>query len=532
MYSDNNNIDNDKNGINTVLLLGFGKTGKAVYGFLKKQVQKIFVYDDILTDAEILALNNGADSNRRPVFFNKKDKDIFLNDYCPAVNSCIISPGIERNHDIVLKLKMLNIPIYSEIEFAYNMLRQNEQNNKLNQLNGNSKRAKILAITGTNGKTTTATLCEGAIEKAGLSARTFVGGNLGVPFISGVNDFTDFVLEISSFQLEWAYDFKPDIAVLLNVEDDHLDRYENFDEYRLTKYKLFKNLKYCDVAVLNADDYNSRILKGVVGSRAVLFGFDENRCDAYFKDDAINLRFRDIIGADIKIPLTGVKDKRKFVIYDMLAAACSLALFGVPPEAIGPAFAEYELLKHRVEYIGSIGAVEFYDDSKATNPSAVISALSALNALSGHSVSVPAANKNNIDIALILGGKDKGFDYECLIEPVKNSARVCVLLGETKDIIRETFNGRVGNVELILAEDMEDAVKKSFLYLTRDKNNNKSNNKNNNNGNSGNNSSGGKNAGRAAILLSPASSSFDMFKDYNERGDVFRACYLELKNEN
>lgn len=475
------------------LILGYGKTGKAVYDFLLKSdaaEQGVLVYDDILTDEEIKGLNKAAHlkGHKGRMFFNKTDDEVFSEKYCPDITQCIISPGIERNHNIVLKLKKYNIKVYSEIEFAYKMLKLKE-----------SKAGKILAITGTNGKTTTATLCEGAINKAGLSGTTFVGGNLGIPFISGIKGFNDFILEISSFQLEWVYDFKPDIAVLLNVEDDHLDRYENFDEYRLTKYKLFKNLKHSDIAILNYDDYNSRILKGVVGSRTILFGLDENKCDAYFKDDIINLRFKDIIGFDVKVPLKDVKDKRRFVIYDMLAAACSLTLFGVPPEAIRSAFAEYKLLKHRVEYVGNIGDIEFYDDSKATNPSAVISALKTLC----------EGNKGcgDRDIVLILGGKDKGFNYECLIQPVKNSVKACVLIGETKDIIRDTLNG---HVELIIADDMEDAVKKSFLYLTNDN----------------------KRTNRGTVLLSPASSSFDMFKDYNERGDVFKKCYMSIRELN
>ncbi|MCL4321344.1 MAG: UDP-N-acetylmuramoyl-L-alanine--D-glutamate ligase [Deltaproteobacteria bacterium] len=474
------------------LILGYGKTGKAVYDYLNSRtnpgsLDRVFVYDDILAEGEINALNKAADLkvHKSPVFFNKTNYKVFMEKYCRDITLCVASPGIERNHNVISKLKEYNIPVYSEIEFAYKMLNFKEP-----------KAAKIMAITGTNGKTTTTTICGKAINKAGLGKTTFVGGNLGVPFISGVKDFNDFILEISSFQLEWVYDFKPDIAVLLNVEDDHLDRYENFDEYRLTKYKLFKNLKHSDVAILNYDDYNSRILKGVVGSKSILFGLDENKCDAYFKEDAINLRFKDIIGFDAVIPLKNVKDKRKFVIYDMLAAACSLALFGVSPEAISSACAEYELLKHRVEYVGSVGDIEFYDDSKATNPAAVVSALESLK----------GDGEGDKDIVLILGGKDKGFNYECLIQPIKNSVKACVLIGETKNIIKDTFNG---HVPLIIAGDMECAVKESFLYLMNDR----------------------TRSSKGIVLLSPASSSFDMFKDYNERGDAFKKCYEGLKEE-
>ncbi len=467
----------------STLILGFGKTGRALYDYLKSENDYVkngllLIYDDLAEQ-----VNDLQDENA--VFFNKQNEEILFDKYFKDIKQCIISPGIARNHNIILKLKKQNISIYGEIEFAYKNLKK--------------KDSKIIAITGTNGKTTTATLCKSAIDKAGLGGKTFVGGNLGVPFISGVKDkdFEDFILEISSFQLEWVYDFKPDIAVLLNIEDDHLDRYINFDEYRLMKYKLFKNLKYNDVAVLNQGDYNSYVLKGVIGSNAIVYGFDENKCDVFYKDGVMRLRLKDICGFDADISLKNVVDKRKFVIEDMMAAACSLILYGIAPDIIKGAFEDYKLLRHRVEYIGNIENIDFYDDSKATNPSAVISALGSFDLLNG--------GGEGAGIVLILGGKDKGFDYECMVEPIKRSVKACVLMGETKEILENVLNG---HMDLITADDMEDAVKKSFNYL---KNNIKA-------------------GGAGTVLLSPASSSFDMFKDYNERGDVFRKCFEKLKN--
>jgi len=461
----------------STMILGYGKTGRALCDYTcraddYRENELVLIYDD---SAEAV-----CPAGKNALFFNKTNEEILFHKYIEDIKQCIVSPGIGRNHRIILRLRKHNIPVYSEIEFAYKELKNS---------------SKIIAVTGTNGKTTTATLCKSAVDKAGLGNKTFVGGNLGVPFISGVKDYKDFILEISSFQLEWIYDFKPDIAVLLNVEDDHLDRYENFDEYRLTKYKLFKNLKYGDVAVLNSDDRNSSILKGVTGSNSVLYGFDENKCDVYYKDGVVHLRLKALCGFDASISLKNVKDKRKFVISDMMAAACSLMLYGISPDIIVSAFEEYELLKHRVEHIGNIGNIEFYDDSKATNPAAVISALQSFG----------GDGRKDSNIVLILGGKDKGFNYECMIQPIKNSVRACVLMGETKDILRDVLRG---HIELITADDMYDAVKKSFDYLM--------------NHNS-------YKTGAGAVLLSPASSSFDMFKDYNERGDIFKKCYQELK---
>ena len=466
------------------LILGFGKTGSAVYKYIKGK--NVYAKNGLLLIYDDTAENSGGldvqDDN--VVFFNKQNEEILFGRYFKEIERCIVSPGIPRNHHVILKLKRANIQVLSEIEFAYNNLQK-------------KKNGKIIAITGTNGKTTSVTLCKSGIEAAGLGGKTFVGGNLGVPFVSGIDDYEDFILEISSFQLEWIYDFKPNIAVLLNVQDDHMDRYLNFDEYRLTKYKMFKNIKYNDVAVLNQGDYNSSVLKGVTGSNTVLYGFEEDKCDVFYKGGFINMRLKDLLGFNAEISLKDVADKRKFVIEDMMAAACSLLLFGISPDVIKKAFDGYLLLKHRVECIGSIDNVYFYDDSKATNPAAVVSALNSFGASSEGGVKT--------DIVLILGGKDKGFNYESIVEPVKRSVQVCVLMGETKEILEKTLKGRM---EYMLADDMEDAVLKSFNYLKDTV----------------------KAGVSGTVLLSPASSSFDMFKDYGERGDAFKKCFDKLKN--
>ena len=480
----------------SILILGYGKTGRAVDDYLSDScaAEDVLIYDDVLPGVPVPAVDAAPSASCRDgknrFFFNKTDEETLFGKYLGGVSRCIVSPGIERGHKVISRLRRSGIPVLSEIEFAYEELMKKRKD----------KKSRIIAITGTNGKTTAATLCESAAAVAGLSGKTFTGGNLGVPFITGAGNgkFEDFILEISSFQLEWIYDFKPDIAVLLNVRDDHLDRYENFDEYRLTKYKLFKNQGYSDFAVLNYGDYNSAILKGVIGSRAVLFGFDEKKCDVYFKDDAINFKLKDITGSDDVISLENMRDKRKFVIEDMMAAACSLILSGVPTAAVREAFENYRLLSHRVEYVGSIGDIEFYDDSKATNPAAVISALESLR------FSDSAGSVGKRDIVLILGGKDKGLDYESLALPVRENVRACVLIGETKEIIAGVLNG---HAELLFAGDMDEAVKKSFDFL----------------------SGGLAGKGVGTILLSPASSSFDMFKDYGERGDIFKRCYARLK---
>lgn len=482
----------------SILILGYGKTGRAVDDYLMKSLtsEDVMIYDDILPSGYgNSGSSRGATSGER-LFFDRPRREELIEKHLCGVSRCVTSPGIERGHEVIKALLAAGIPVTSEIEFAYSELMKKKDEKK------------ITAITGTNGKTTATTLCESAVRTAGLEGKTFTGGNLGVPFIAGVADYNNFILEISSFQLEWIYDFKPDIAVLLNVRDDHMDRYVNFDEYRLTKYKLFKNLRYSDLAVLNQEDSNSAILKGVAGSRTVLFGFNERKCDVYFKDDSINLKLKDITGFNAVVPLDKAPDKRKFVIEDMMAAAAAMILSGISPEAVAEAFCGYRLLKHRVEHVGSVGRIKFYDDSKATNPAAVISALESF--VPGVSGEGPVS-ESMPDIVLILGGKDKGFSYESLALPISRSVLACVLIGETKEAMAESLKKYS---ELIFADDMQDAVDKAYGRLA------------------GNRRSGSAALSSAEkegiVLLSPSTSSFDMFRDYGERGDVFKECFMKL----
>ncbi len=502
------------------LIIGYGKTGKAVRDFLKKDLKNyknnIMVYDEFLNDDDINKLNQNCEDT---FFFNNNGTEYFLKNKINDVGKTVISPGIHRNNNIVLKLRQIRKPIYAEIEFAYENLMQNyysklnsdncfnndenknphikNKNNKYienvnkcensNFEDGNIAKPKIIAITGTNGKTTATSMCSAAMKYANINV--FTGGNFGIPFIEGIKNYNDFILEISSFQLEWVYKFNPGTAVLLNIQDDHLDRYENFDEYRLTKYKIFKNHSINDTAILNYEDYNAFIVKDTIGSLPILFGFNENKCNIFYKNENIYFKLKEFYGIDYKISLKDFKDKRKFVIEDMMAASGALLSFGVSLEAIEQSFKEYKLLKHRVEFIGSINNINFYDDSKATNPAAVISALESI--------------KSSV-VILILGGKDKGFNYDVLIKPVKKCVKACVLIGETANIIYKSLNN---TVDLMNASDMEDAVEKAYNIALSE---------------CGNDS-------LCSVLLSPASSSFDMFKDYNERGEVFKKCFNKLK---
>ncbi|MHB1663822.1 MAG: UDP-N-acetylmuramoyl-L-alanine--D-glutamate ligase [bacterium] len=526
------------------LIIGYGKTGKAVRDFVKKNTyggntcgvnmnthnklknyeNHIMVYDEFLNDDDINKLNQNCEDS---FFFNNNGAEYFLKNKIDDVGQTVISPGIHRNNDVVLKLRQIRKPIYGEIEFAYANLMQNYYGKLNSKLNGddfsndsenenknphiknkNNKhteninknkcgnfniegsgiaKPRIIAITGTNGKTTATSMCSAAMKYANIEA--FTGGNFGIPFIEGINNYNDFILEVSSFQLEWIYKFNPDIAVLLNIQDDHLDRYENFDEYRLTKYKIFKNHSINDTAILNYEDYNAFIVKDIIGSLPILFGFNENKCNIFYKNENIYFKLKEFYGIDYKISLKDFKDKRKFVIEDMMAASGALLSFGVPIEAVEQSFKEYKLLKHRVEFIGGINNINFYDDSKATNPAAVISALESIKGSA---------------VILILGGKDKGFNYDVLIEPVKKYVTACVLIGETANIIYKSLNN---TVELINASDMEDAVEKAYDIAAAV---------------CGNNT-------LCSVLLSPASSSFDMFKDYNERGEIFKKCFGKLK---
>ena len=352
------------------------------------------------------------------------------------------------------------IKILSEIEFACRFLR-----------------APLIAITGTNGKSTTTTLV-GEMLKAS-SAKVFVGGNIGTPLIGFVGgDWEWGVVEVSSFQLEWIEEFRPRISVLLNLTEDHLDRYPNFRAYCQAKQRIFEAQDANDIAILSRDDRLVWEMRKRIRARVVSFGFSE-------VDDGVFVAAREMIWRDgsreEKFPLSRVKIQGVHNVENMMAAIAAAKSAGVSASLIQKVLEEFPGLEHRLEFVREKDGVRYYNDSKGTNVGAVVKSLA--------SFSDP--------VILLAGGVDKGGDYGILRQEIRQKVRRLVLFGEAQEIIARALGDLT---ETVIVENLEAAVGDAFAHAR---------------------------AGEV-VLLSPACSSFDMFRNYAERGQVFKSLVQAL----
>jgi len=333
----------------------------------------------------------------------------------------------------------------------------------------------MIAVTGTNGKTTTVKLMAEMFRRAGIEA--FLGGNVGNPLIEYAlhgRSARFIIAEISSFQLEGIRSFRPFISVLLNLQQDHLDRYDSYDAYVAAKARIFANQRERDYALLNADDPDARKLTSAV--RATLLTFSSGRpvpAGIYHRDRLLHYRVGNeqaTYAAD-RLRLQGTHN-----LHNIMAAAAVSTLCGCAPDAIQHTIEEFTTLHHRLEFLLEHKGIRFYNDSKATNVGSVVSALD--------SMSPP--------LILIAGGKDKGGDYDPLIPLLKEKVKALVLIGEARHKMREALQS---STTIILADSLEDAFRRSVTEASPGD----------------------------TVLLSPACSSFDMFTGYEQRGDAFSA---------
>lgn len=373
----------------------------------------------------------------------------------------IPSPGIPRSHPMLIKASK----VLSEIEVASSLLT-----------------GKLIAITGTNGKTTTTTLVHTILHKAGFDAG--IGGNISPPLISLAKDNPAFVVaEISSFQLEWIEHFRPYISICMNITPDHLDRYSDMDEYVFYKLKIFENQQPDDIAIVNGDD---PYLKGIeLKARKASFSLDTPTTGdgAYIRDSKI-LFTGAIAGPGPNVPLPekiGVG-----VIEDMLATALVGRFLGVETKVMEEVFSAFTVIHHRFELVDTIDGISFIDDSKATNVGALEKALATLNSR----------------VILILGGKDKGGDFSDIARRYKDTIKKAYVMGEATRRITEEIS-EIVDTEAI--HDMKEAV--TLAYASA--------------------------APGDVVLLSPGCASFDMFNSYAHRGEVFQECiHSILKSAN
>ena len=374
-------------------------------------------------------------------------------DFIEGSKYAITSPGIPPKAPIIQKLKKLNIPIISEIEYAF-----------LNT------QTPFIIITGTNGKTTTTMLISHILSKK-YSAP--VCGNIGVPPTSLLDEKNDFfVCEVSSFQAEMTHKFRGKIAVFTNFTPDHLDWHEGLDNYFKAKAKLFSGPQAPDFVVLNYKD--KKLLEFSKKCENVVFFDDENEKDCYIKDDFIIYKKEKIISLK-ECPLIGHHNYQ-----NIMSAIIVTKLIGMSNEDIKERIMSFKAPEHRIEKVREFNGITFYDDSKATNPESTIVAINSFN---------------NEDVALILGGKDKKTDLTEMCKLINEKIKYVILIGEATQRFEENLrkNG-FNNIEK--EKSLENAIDKAISLKPK------------------------------VILLSPACASYDMFKNFEERGDAFKKYVL------
>ncbi len=438
-------------------VFGLGKTGISVYESLYS-VAKVICYDQQISSRESFSKIYGSENL------------VDLSDSrWQNLDKIVLSPGIPLSHDIVKMANFYNIPITSDIDLLFE----------------ECKFADFIAITGTNGKSTTTALIGHILQICGLNY--LVGGNIGIPVLSNKLDGEGYVLELSSFQLDLLKNFKAKIAVLLNITKDHLDRHHDMESYIAAKYRIFDRMDKDSYAIISVDNEITNNLffklQNDNHTNLIPISVDKNLgkgiliCDNVLYDNI----FEPII---IKLPenksLQGLHNQQ-----NIAAAYATCRIIRVEPQRIIEAIASFEGLPHRMQYLGKINNVSFYNDSKATNAEAASKSISSLN-----------------NIYWLAGGVAKEGGIIDL-EPWFNKIQKAYLFGQDKEFLAKSLNGKV---QLQICQDLTEA----FNCAISDAVNNKKDQQN--------------------ILLAPACASYDQFKNFEERGNLFIKLYNRLLN--
>lgn len=440
------------------LILGLGRATSPIVKFLLARKNRVFAYDLL--------------ENKKQPFLCDRNFTFVPPDKIPELPeplTIIISPGISEDSEIALLAKEKG-RVISDVEFVYQILAERRE-------------IKVVAITGTNGKSTTTALL-GAILKR-IKKEVFVGGNIapGKPAGAALFEKKDtFIFETSSFQLEKIKEFRPNIAILLNVKKDHLDRYGCWRKYIMAKANIFLNQKEGDIAVLNYDDPQTRRIAQKIKSNIFWFSLRQEVNGIYWKEGISYIKFfgeKEIkLFQDSDILLRG-----KFNLENILAASLVAYLLGVTKEEIIEGIKNFPGLPHRMEFVRKINGVSFVNNSMATNPSAFGYSLSAFFQ----------------PVILIAGGKNKGFSFSEYVKPIEKHVKFLVLIGEVKDKLFDLLPLSVRR-KTYLAPSLKKAVEKAFAVAQKDD----------------------------VILFSPGFSSFDMFKDFIDRGNSFKKIVRSL----
>lgn len=450
----------DKNQ-NKVLVFGSGISGIGACRLLESRGEEVILYDG----------NKSLDPVKmRSQLGNESRAEIILGDLKETVMDglklVVISPGVPTDLPVVSRIREKGIPVWGEIELAYTY-----------------GKGDVLAITGTNGKTTTTALL-GEIMKA-YNEKTFVVGNIGNPYTTVVNELTDdsiVVAEMSSFQLESILTFRPKVSAMLNITPDHLNRHHTMEAYIEAKKAIAKNQTEQDYCVLNYEDEATREFGKNVAAQVLYFSSQRKlETGVYLEDGCIICRIdgkEERICDVSELQILGTHNHE-----NAMAAVGMARAYGVPADVIRGALLAFGGVEHRIEYVCTKNDVSYYNDSKGTNPDAAIKGIQAM--------------KN--PTVLIGGGYDKASEYEEWIQAFDGKVTHLVLLGETKDKIAEAA-GKCGFQKIVLVNTLEEAVSTAASLA---------------------------NPGES-VLLSPACASWDMFKSYEERGDKFKELVNSL----
>jgi UDP-N-acetylmuramoylalanine--D-glutamate ligase len=471
-----------------IAVVGFGKTGKGVLDFLlsRHDVKDLDIY--LYNDTPI---ENPAEQEqykqRGVTFLVGEDQFKWLH----HVQRIVLSPGVDGRTPRFHQLRRGGVEIISEIELAASFL--------------DPQRQPIIAVTGTNGKSTTVSLIHHILTHCGIDS--VLAGNIGTPFISCLDDISGksnvaAVLEVSSFQLEEVKHFRPYIGILLNVTPDHLDRYAATGDYFAAKLNLVRNQESSDYLVLNFDDPLLRenaaedhnrcgFAKKLWFSRSSRSpgksgGSEDSEVNAWIPGKKLYLRLAGDGPEKISLrsnPLRGVHN-----LENIMAAVLAARVMGAKPKDIETAIPLFHGLPHRMESLGKIGSVEFINDSKATNVDAALKSITSIRE----------------PMVVILGGKDKGGDFTILEPAINERVTGVLLVGYAADIIRGQLDSPPIRQKMTNAANFDEAVDKGLRIL-------------------------GKKGG--VVLLAPACASFDMFDNFEHRGQVFKEAFLRLKRK-
>jgi UDP-N-acetylmuramoylalanine--D-glutamate ligase len=444
-----------------VLVVGLGKSGTAAALWLARQGARVTVseaQDESAFDRRLLGELSRADIE---IEFGDHKMGSFVDS-----DFIVVSPGVPLDITPIVEASNRGVPVVGELELAWTHLR-----------------TPCIAVTGTNGKSTTVKLIGEMLSRAGR--RVFVGGNIDFPltdYIAGDQDADYVVLEVSSFQLDSSTTFSPLVSLILNISPDHLDRYADYEAYIRSKERIFANQGPGQTLIINDEDSVLGSLDPNNGSLVYRYGIKKEEDRQCFIEDgriAVEIGGHERLTFELdRFTLPGIHNHG-----NVMAAVLATRVIGTPPDAIQEGIDDFKGLPHRIELIGTIGGVAFYNDSKATNIDAAIKSITSFSR----------------PVVLIAGGRHKGSDYLPLVNAAEGRVKAAVFMGESSTLLAAAFNGEIPWSEV---RSMDDAVYRAYDRAQEGD----------------------------VVLLAPACSSFDMFRNYQHRGMAFQEAVRRLRD--